>query len=69
VTVGQCFVLQSQQGQQRGMETVHMNLMESPELCWKLPLSGASRPILDVRSETAPQLFVRIGQGCELRRI
>ncbi len=35
VTVGQCFVIQSQQGQQRGMEVVHVNLLESPALCRK----------------------------------
>jgi hypothetical protein len=69
VTVGQCFVIPSQQGQQRGMEVVHVNLLESSALCWKTPSSGASRPILDIRSETAPQLIVRIDQDFDLRRI
>jgi len=40
VTVGQCFVIQSQQGQQRGMEVVHVNLMESPALCRKARYPG-----------------------------
>ena len=38
VTVGQCFVIPSQQGQQRGMEVVHVNLLESSALCLENPV-------------------------------
>ncbi len=69
VTVGQCFVIQSQQGQQRGMEIVHVNLLGSSALCRKTPSSGASRPSLEILPHTAPQLIVRIDQGFDLRRI
>lgn len=44
-------------------------LLESDALCWETQSSRASRPFLEVLSHTAPQLFVRIDQVFDLRRI